>query len=162
VADEEGILHRIADPPEKKPSPKISEKAETRQQIAQPLASQAKTTSCKSGVGNSFTRRTPLPTSCTEEWTRITRKNKASGIEARQAALPTPSPSKKDRKKFVTVATPFYSDVLFIGGRVESSPISDDEPTMPGEEPLQREARRRRNQRQNIRRHHEAEERDPA
>jgi hypothetical protein len=42
-------------------------------------------------------------------------------------------PSKKDGKKFVTAATPFYPDVLFIGGRVESSPISDDEPTMPGE-----------------------------
>jgi hypothetical protein len=41
-------------------------------------------------------------------------------------------PSKKDRKKFVTAATSFYPDVLFIGGRVESSPISDDEPTMPG------------------------------
>jgi hypothetical protein len=78
-----------------------------------------------------------LSTSSTEEWTRITRKNKASGIEARQAALLTPSPSKKDRKKLVTATTPFYLDVLFIGGRVESSPISDDEPTMPGEEPPQ-------------------------
>ena len=43
---------------------------------------------------------------------------------------------KVDRKKLVTKATPFYPDVLFIGGRVESSPISDDEPTVPGEEPL--------------------------
>jgi hypothetical protein len=116
VADEEVILHRIEDPPEKKPSPKIYEKAETRQQIAQPPAPRAKTTSCKSGVRNSFTQRTPLSTSSIEEWTRITRKNKASGIEALQAALPTPSPSKKDRKKFVTSATPFYPDVLFIGG----------------------------------------------
>jgi hypothetical protein len=38
VADEEGTLHRIADPPEKKPSLKISEKARTKQEIAQPLA----------------------------------------------------------------------------------------------------------------------------
>jgi hypothetical protein len=30
VVDEEGILHRIEDPPEKKPSSKISEKARTR------------------------------------------------------------------------------------------------------------------------------------
>jgi hypothetical protein len=30
MADEEGILHRIADPLEKKLSPKISEKARTR------------------------------------------------------------------------------------------------------------------------------------
>jgi hypothetical protein len=83
-------------------------------------------------------------------------------MEARQAALSAPSLSKKDGKKFVTATTPFYPNVLFIGGRVESSPISDDEPTMPGEEPPQREARRWRNQRWNIRRHHEAGERDPA
>jgi hypothetical protein len=30
VADEKGILHRIADPSEKKPSPKISEETGTR------------------------------------------------------------------------------------------------------------------------------------
>jgi hypothetical protein len=83
-------------------------------------------------------------------------------MEARQVVLLTPSPSKKDGKKFITTSTPFYPDVLFIEGRVESSPISDDEPTMPGEEPPQREARRWRNRRRNIRRHHEAEERDPA
>jgi hypothetical protein len=75
------------------------------------------------------------------------RKKEANGIEARQAALLVPSPSKEDRKKLVTTATPFYPDVLFIGGRVESSPISDDESTMPGEEPPQREARRQRNRR---------------
>jgi hypothetical protein len=44
---------------------------------------------------------------------------------------------------------------------VESSPIADDEPTMPGEEPPQREACRWRNRRRNVRRHHEAGERDP-
>ena len=76
MADEEGILHRIEDPP-KKPSPKISMKAGTRQQIAQPPAPRAKTTSCKSRAGNSFTRRTPLSTSSTEEWTRITRKKRS-------------------------------------------------------------------------------------
>jgi hypothetical protein len=162
VADKEGILHRTADPPEKKPSSKISEKAGTRQQIAQPPAPRAKTTSCKSGAENSFTRRTPLSTSSTEEWTWITRKKEANGIEARQAALLAPSPSKEDRKKLVTTTTLFYPDVLFIGGRVESSPISDDEPTIPGEEPPPREAHRRRNKHRNIWRHHEAGERDPA
>jgi hypothetical protein len=60
------------------------------------------------------------------------RKKEANGIEARQAALSAPSPSKKDGKKFVTTVTPFYPDVLFIKGRIESSPISDDEPTMLG------------------------------
>jgi hypothetical protein len=78
-------------------------------------------------------------------------KKEASGIEAHQAALLAPSPSKKDRKKFVTTTTPFYPYVLFIGGRVESSHIFDNEPTVPGEEPPQREARRRRNQRRNNR-----------
>jgi hypothetical protein len=77
VADEEGILHRIADPPEKKPSSKISEKAEMRRQIAQPPASRAKTTSCQPRAKNSFTRRTPLSTSSTEEWTWITRKKRS-------------------------------------------------------------------------------------
>jgi hypothetical protein len=116
VVDEQGVLHRIADLPKKKPCSEITEKAETRQQIAQPPAPRAKTTFCKSRAGNSFTRRTPLSTSSIEEWTRITRKKEASGIEAHQAVLPTPSPSKKDGKKFVTASTPFYPDVLFIGG----------------------------------------------
>jgi hypothetical protein len=116
VAGEKGVLQCIADPPEKKPFPKISEKARTRQQIAQPPAPQAKATFCKSRAGNSLTRRTALSTSSTEEWTRIRRKKEASGIEARHVVLPTPSPSKKDGKKFITIATPFYPNVLFIGG----------------------------------------------
>jgi hypothetical protein len=54
VADEKGILHRIADPSEKKLSLEISEKAGTRRQIAQPPAPQAKTTFRKSRVENSL------------------------------------------------------------------------------------------------------------
>jgi hypothetical protein len=77
MADEEGIPRRIADPPKKKPSPKIFEKARTRQHIAQPPAPQAETTSYKSGAMNSFTQRTLLSTSSTEEWTRITRKKRS-------------------------------------------------------------------------------------
>jgi hypothetical protein len=161
VADEEGILRRIADTPKKKPSPRISEKARTKQQMAPPPAPRTKTTSCKIGAKNSFTRRTLLSISSTEEWTRIMRKKEASGIETHRAALLAPSPSKKDRKKLITPTTPFYPDVLLIGGRVESSPISDNKPTVHGEEPPQREARRRRNRRRNVRRHHEAGERGP-
>jgi hypothetical protein len=115
IADEEGTLHRIADPPEKKPSSTISGKAGARHGKAQLPALRAKTTSCKPET----------------EWMQI-----------------------------ATMA-PFYPDVLFIG-RVESPPVSDDEPTAPGEEPPQRDSRRRRNRRRNIRRHHEAGERDPA
>jgi hypothetical protein len=158
VADEEGVLHHLADPPEKKPSLKISGKAGTKQEIAQPPAPRAKTTSCKPGAESSFTQRTSLSTSSTEEWTRITRKKET---KTHQAALLVPPPSKENRKKLVVTTTPFYPDVLFIGGRVESSPISDDEPNVPGEEPPQREACRRRNRRRNARRHHEAGERDP-
>jgi hypothetical protein len=77
VADEKETLHRIADSPEKKPSSEISEKVGTRPQRAQPLAPQTKTASCKSRAGNSLTRRTPLPTSPTEEWTQITRKKRS-------------------------------------------------------------------------------------
>jgi hypothetical protein len=67
VADEEGILHRIADPLEKKPSLKISKKARTKHEIAQPPALRAKTTSCKPGAENLFTRRTLLSTSSTKK-----------------------------------------------------------------------------------------------
>jgi hypothetical protein len=145
VANEEGTLHRIADPPERKPSSTISGKAGAKQEKAQPPALRAKTTSCKPGSEGPSTRRTPLSTSSTKKWTRITRKKEANKVKARQAALLVPPPSKENRKKPVTTTVPFYSDVLFIGGRVESTPVSDDEPTAPGEEPLQREPRRRRN-----------------
>jgi hypothetical protein len=85
-----------------------------------------------------------------EKWTRITRKKEANGVKARQAALLVPLPSKENRKKLVTVTVPFYPDVLFIGGRVESTLVSDDEPTVSGEDSLKWESRRRRNRRRNI------------
>jgi hypothetical protein len=166
VANEKGILHRIADPPEKEFSSKIPRKAGTRQRVAQPPAPQAKTVSCKPRIGNLPARRTLLPTLPTKEWTWITRKKEASvpqkGTELRQAIFPAPSPSMENGKELTITTTPFYPDIFFIGGRLESSPISDDEPTVQGEEPPQREARRQRNRRRNIRRHHEARERDPA
>jgi hypothetical protein len=157
IVDKEGTLHRLADPPERKPSSEISEKIGARQEKVQPPALLKKITSGKIGAEGPSTRRTPLSTSPTKEWTRITRRKEA---EDHQADLSAPPPSKENRKKIAVTATPFYPDVLFIG-RVESPPVSDDEPTAPGEEPPQRESRRRRNQRRNIRRHHEAGERDP-
>jgi hypothetical protein len=166
VADEKGILHRIADPQEKKLSLEIPRKARTRQRTAQPPVPQAKTTSCKPRTGNVLARRTLLPTSPTKEWTRITRKREASvprkGTELRRVIFPSPSPSKKDGKELATTVTPFYPSSSGGGGRLESSPISNNEPAVQGEEPPQREARRRRNRRWNIRRHHEAGEQDPA
>jgi hypothetical protein len=135
----------------RRPSSTLSEKAGVRQEKAQPPALRAKTTSCKPGAEDLSTRRTPLSTSSTEKWTRITRKKETNEVKARQAALLVPPPSKENRMKLVAMTIPFYPDVLFIGGRVELTLVSDDEPTTPGEEPLQRESRRRRNRRQNIR-----------
>jgi hypothetical protein len=87
VADEEGTLHRIADPPERKPSSTISKKVGAKQEKAQPPALRAKPTSCQPRVEDSTTRRTPLSTSSTEKWTQITRKKEANEIKARQAAI---------------------------------------------------------------------------
>jgi hypothetical protein len=150
VADEEGTLHRIADPPEREPSSTNSGKAGAKQEKAWPPALRTETPSCKPGAEGPSTRRTPLSTSSTETWTQITRGKEANKVKDRQTALLVPPPSKENRKKLVTKTVPFYPDVLFIGGRVESTPISDDEPTAPGEEPLQRESRRRRNRRRKI------------
>jgi hypothetical protein len=143
VADEEGTLHRLVDPPKRKPSSETSEKIGARQKKMQPPALLKKITSGKIGTEGPLARRTPLSTSPTEEWTRITRRKEAKD---HQANLSVPPPSKENRKKTVVIGTPFYPDVLFIG-RVESPPVSDDEPTAPGEEPPQRESRRRRNRR---------------
>jgi hypothetical protein len=74
VADEEGTLHRIADPPERKPSSTITGKARAKQEKAQPPALRAKTTSCKPGAKGPSTRKTPLSTSSTERWTHITKE----------------------------------------------------------------------------------------
>jgi hypothetical protein len=161
VADEEGTLHHVADPPEKKSSSKISRKIGAKQEKAQPPALRARTTFSKLGAEGPSTRRTPLSTSLTEKSTRITRKKEVNKVKDCQTALSVPPSSKENGKKLVTAAVPFYPDVLFIG-RVESPPVSDDEPTVPGEEPPQQESRRRRNRRRNIWRHHEAGERDLA
>jgi hypothetical protein len=160
VADEEGTLHRIANPTKRISSPEISRKIGARQKKAQLPMLRKKIASGKPEAQGPSTRRTPLSTSLTKEWTQITRKKETNKIGREQVVLSVPLPSKEDRKNIVTTAAPFYPDILFIG-RVESAPISDDEPTAPGEEPPQRESRRRRNQRRNIRRHHETGEQDP-
>jgi hypothetical protein len=127
VADEEGTLHRIADPPKKKSPPTNSENVGE----AQSPALQKKIAFRKSGAESPLTRRTPLSTSPTKEWTQVAGKKEAG---RKQVVLSIPPPSKENGKKIVTTTGPFYPDVLFIG-RVESPPVSDDEPTVPGEEP---------------------------
>jgi hypothetical protein len=136
IADEEGILHRIADPPEKKSPPTNPENAGE----AQPPALRKKIVSGKAGAEGSLTRKTPLSTSPTKEWTQIARKKETRG---KQVVLSVPLASKENGKKVAMTAAPFYPDVLFVE-RVESPTVSDDEPTAPGEEPPQRESRRRR------------------
>jgi hypothetical protein len=177
IANIEGTLHHIAAPPKKKPSSGIPREAKVKPRAMPPLTAREGVAPRKSGLKSprrmegqsaraSPTRRTPLSTSPTKEWTRITRRREVDvpyrGRKTQRAILPTPPPSKEDEKRRTTVPAPFYPDVLFIQGRLESSPIFDDEPTMQGEEPPQRGARRWRNRRQNVRRHHKAEERDPA
>jgi hypothetical protein len=86
-------------------------------------------------ISRGFTNpKTPLSTSPTKEWTRITQKKEINipgqGRRTGQATFPIPPPSKKDGKKNTVVLAPFYPDILFIQGRLESAPISDDEPTM--------------------------------
>jgi hypothetical protein len=114
IADEEGILHRIVDPPKKKSPPTNSENTVE----AQPPALRKKIAFRKSGAEGPLTRRTPLSTSPTKEWTRIARKKE---IGRKQVVLSIPPPSKENGKKIATTAVPFYPDVLFIG-RVESPP----------------------------------------
>jgi hypothetical protein len=54
------------------------------------------------------------------------------GRKTQRAIFLAPPPSKEDGKKNIAIPAHFYPDVLFIQGRLDSSPISDDEPTMQG------------------------------
>jgi hypothetical protein len=83
VADEEGTLHRVADPSERKSSSEIPGKIGAKQESAQPLAPRKKITFSKLEAQGSSTRRTSLSTSPTGEWTRITRKKETNEIERR-------------------------------------------------------------------------------
>jgi hypothetical protein len=118
VADEEGTLHRVADPPKRKFSSKISKKIGAKQEKAQPPVLRKKVTFSQLGAKGPSARRTPLSTSPTEKWTQITRKKEAKD---HQAGLSVPLSSKENRKKITVTAALFYLDVLFIG-RVESPP----------------------------------------
>jgi hypothetical protein len=129
IADEEGTLDRVADPPKKKPSSGLSREAKARLWTVPPLTAQGKMVPCRLGfrsprekedrsVGASLTRKISLSTSPTKEWTRITRKKEVNipsqGRRARQSTFPIPLPSKEDRRKNTVVPAPFYPDILFI------------------------------------------------
>jgi hypothetical protein len=157
IEDEEGTLHHVADPPEKKLSSGTPREAKAKQRVAPPFVARGKMIPYKPRVRNpwekkdrpvrvSAIRKTSLSTLPTKDWTWITRKKEANvpsqGTRTRRAILLIPSPSKEDGKKSTIASAPFYPDLLFIMGRVEFAPIFDNEPTMQGEEPPQREARR--------------------
>jgi hypothetical protein len=120
IADEEGTLHHVEDPLEKKFSSKIPRGASAEQQIVPPPASRGKVTPYKPKVGSSHSQRTPLSTSPTKEWTWITRKKEANipsqGTRTCRAIFLTPSRSKEDGKKSAIALAPLYPDILFIGG----------------------------------------------
>jgi hypothetical protein len=78
IVDEEGTMHRIADLPEKKLSSEIQKETRVEQWVAQLPTSRAKMTSYKPKIESSPTRKTPLSTLPTKEWTRITRKKEAN------------------------------------------------------------------------------------
>jgi hypothetical protein len=89
VADEEGTLHRIADPPKKKSPPTNSENIGVRKEKAQPPALRKKIAFSKPGAVGPLTRRTPLSTSPTKEWTQIARKKETG---RKQVVLSVPPP----------------------------------------------------------------------
>jgi hypothetical protein len=165
VADIEGTLHRITTPPKKKSSSGIPQEARVKPRVMPPLTARQGMAPRKSGLKSpqrvegqstmaSPTWRIPLSTSPTKEWARITRRREVNvpyqGRTAQRAILPTPPPLKEDERKHTDAPAPFYPDILFIQGRLESSPISDDEPIVLGEEPPQRDARRWRNMHRNV------------
>jgi hypothetical protein len=130
IADEEGTLHRIADPLEKKLSSKIPRGARAEQRVAQPPASRAKMTSYKPKVGSLRTRKTSLSTSPTKEWTRITRKKGSKHPECGNENTPShlsdafalKGGQKKERHRAGSfLRTPTSSSS---GRRLESSPVA--------------------------------------
>jgi hypothetical protein len=74
VADEEGTLHRIVDPTERRSSFKIPVKIGEKQEKAQPPMLRKKIASGRTEARGPPTQKTPLSTSPTGEWTQITRK----------------------------------------------------------------------------------------
>jgi hypothetical protein len=121
VADEEGTLHRIADPPKKKSPPRNSENVGARKEKAQPPALRKEITFSKPGAEGPLTRRTPLSTSRRKNGHKSQGRKKRTKPGGSKLFFPCLCPRRRTKKKTATTATPFYPDVLFIG-RVESPP----------------------------------------
>jgi hypothetical protein len=121
IADEEGTLYRIADPPKKKSPPTNSENTGE----AQPPALQKKIAFRKSGAEGPLTRRTPLSTSPTKEWTQIARKKEA---EKKQVVLSVPPPSKENGKRS---SRPSYHSTLMSSSSGEWSHLPSPTTSRP-------------------------------
>jgi hypothetical protein len=144
IVDEKGTLHRIADPLEKKFSLEILRKAGARQRVAQLPVPQAKITSYKPQNRSLLAQRTLLPTSPTKGVDADYKKERDKRPEKRDGTSPSflsgtfaLKGGRKEtcyRSSSVLPRHPLHRG----GGRLESSPISDDELIVQGEEPPQR------------------------
>jgi hypothetical protein len=99
VADEEGTLHRIAGPPRKKSPPTNSENIEVRKEKAQPPALQKKIAFSKPGAEGPLTRRTPMSTSPTKEWTQIARKKETNKTGGSKLFFPCLRPQRRTERR---------------------------------------------------------------
>jgi hypothetical protein len=103
IADEEGTLHRIANLPEKKLSSEIPREAQAKQRVAPPPAARGKMIPQKLRVGISLTQRTPLSTSPTKEWTRITQKKETNvpsqGMRTRRPSFRCLRPQRRTERR---------------------------------------------------------------
>jgi hypothetical protein len=122
VAVEEGTLQRIADPPRKKSPPANSENIGVRQEKAQPPVLQKKIAFSKPGAEGPLTRRTPLSTSPTKEWTQIARKKETNKTGRKQVVLSVPPPSKENEKR--SPRPPHHSTPTFSSSGEWSRPPS--------------------------------------
>jgi hypothetical protein len=149
VADEEGTLHRIADLPRKKSLPTNSENIGVRKDRLQQARGRGPADPENSTAYFPDER---MDTNRKEE------RNKQNGEEAscsfRASVLKGERKEDRHDSRTILPRRSFHRESGV-------APVSDDEPTAPGEEPPQRESRQLRNRRRNIRRHNEAGERDP-
>jgi hypothetical protein len=100
----------------------------------------------RSAKATPLSRRTPLSTPPTRVWIRMTRRKGVDSpgpsvaVGARPTTVPTDPLTWETAGAQDTTLSSFFLDILFIQGRVEDAPISDDKPTIQGEDPPQIEA----------------------
>ena len=109
IADEEGTLHRIADPPKKKSTPTRSENIGVRKEKARPPALRKKIALGKPGAESPLTRKTPVgglrPQRRTERSLSLRRfhstpTSSSSGEEWNRPLSPTMNQPRRGRNLF--------------------------------------------------------------